>query len=701
MAFRQASLLTKFILYFSALSTFTVVLVAVGALLRARDSLFRSTLERLQVEASLKELQLSNWVSDQQSDVLLLGQLQEIRDAIGVLTDGDGLMTAANPQFNASRSSLLDEADREAIAELEQQFASIVAVKPNIATMNITTNGGFVIFSSDDSAPLGSYRALGPPSTFFTRTTASNVRPNFYLRNNQAAITFATHVFDTSRQPMGAIAIDLKLGEIDRLIGQNTAVWNTVETYLVGNSHGRFQLISEGASLPVDSDSADDGESTENAGGQSNRLDIPAEPRSPGIETAFLFRNSRAGLTRNYDGNPVLGVYQWLPNLNLVLVVEMAQSEAFAPAQKLARYIVAIGLGTIALLLVAVNISSRKLIAPIRAIASAANEMAGGNFNSRAPVLSNDEIGLLARTFNHMSDRLQELVTSLEDRVKERTKKLELSQAEAHQARIEAERANEAKSRFLANMSHELRTPMNAILGYSDMLIEEAEELEPLDFVPDLEKIRTSGQHLLELINGVLDLSKIEAGRMELYLETFSLPTLLQEIAYTIDPLVAKNHNHFSIDTHPEVGEVNADLTKLRQILLNLLSNACKFTHKGTIVLRARSIQIDGKQWVECAVQDTGIGMTPAQMKAVFEAFSQADASTTRKYGGTGLGLGISKKFAEMMGGAIVLTSVPDSGSTFTLTFPVNVATSLGAPSTEQSQSEAVELTSADKKNIS
>ena len=237
-------------------------------------------------------------------------------------------------------------------------------------------------------------------------------------------------------------------------------------------------------------------------------------------------------------------------------------------------------------------------------------------------------------------------------------------------ARREAEAANSAKSRFLANMSHELRTPLNAIIGYSEILLEDVEELGQPGLAPDLLKIRNAGKHLLALINDVLDLSKIEAGKMELYLETFEVGRMLDEVMTTVAPLVSTNANRVVVDCAPGVGAMRADLTRTRQILFNLLSNACKFTHDGVITVRAH----DDGAWITFAVEDTGIGMTDEQQARLFEAFAQADASTAKRFGGTGLGLAISRQFCRMMGGELTVSSVAGTGTTFTVQLPRQVA---------------------------
>ncbi len=236
-----------------------------------------------------------------------------------------------------------------------------------------------------------------------------------------------------------------------------------------------------------------------------------------------------------------------------------------------------------------------------------------------------------------------------------------------------SEDASRAKSAFLANMSHELRTPLNAVIGYSEMLTEEVRERGQDELVPDLEKIHSAGKHLLRLINDILDLSKIEAGKMELFPELFDVPALVREVSGTIRPLAERRGNVLEFKCDEDVHRMRADLTRVRQVLLNLMSNASKFTENGKVALHVDRTGINGAPWIRFRVMDSGIGMSPDQVTKLFQAFAQADASTTRKYGGTGLGLVISRQLCQMMGGEVTVESAPGRGSTFTMLLPSNL----------------------------
>jgi CheY-like chemotaxis protein/anti-sigma regulatory factor (Ser/Thr protein kinase) len=222
-------------------------------------------------------------------------------------------------------------------------------------------------------------------------------------------------------------------------------------------------------------------------------------------------------------------------------------------------------------------------------------------------------------------------------------------------------------------MSHELRTPLNAVIMYSELLQEEAEDRKVEGFIPDLDKIRGAGRHLLALVNGVLDLSKIEAGKMELFLETFDIEPVLKDVAVTVQPLIQKRNNELEVRCDPNAGAMHADVTKVRQILFNLLSNASKFTERGKVTLEVRREEEQPTPDIVFRVTDSGIGITKEQVDKLFQPFIQADASTTRKFGGTGLGLAISKHFAQMMGGSMSVISEPGKGSAFTLRLPARV----------------------------
>ncbi|MBE7203359.1 MAG: response regulator, partial [Parafilimonas terrae] len=290
---------------------------------------------------------------------------------------------------------------------------------------------------------------------------------------------------------------------------------------------------------------------------------------------------------------------------------------------------------------------------------------------SLRPYATEHRIRAASGAYRHMSVRAVPILEpdgTLREWVGTHTDITERKEAEAaiEAARAAAEAANAAKSQFLANMSHELRTPLSAVIGYSEMVQEELEDLDAVDLIADMKKIEANARHLLGLINDVLDISKIEADRVEIYAEDFDVEAVVQEVAATVEGLVAKKGNTLALSLAGDLGTAHTDVTKLRQCLINLLSNAAKFTEDGRIDLRVDR----AGEALRFAVADTGIGMTQEQVGKLFERFTQADASTTRRFGGTGLGLAITRAFAEMLGGAIAVESREGQGTTFTLTLP-------------------------------
>lgn len=813
--FIKKSLLTQLVSYFSLLSVVIISLVAITAYIRARDSLKDSVFERLSVAVSLKDYQLNQWFETQRQDVVLASQLSEIQQNAAVLfqsrssellnesevsqdewadplklqtalkqlgfyegdVDGNyGVKTEqAIAKFQAEiglpNTGTLNAATSKflhAYQELANIFNALSTTKPNLRKISILTTGGIVVFSTDRNL-IGRYQPLGTTTTYFT-ADQTTIKPTFYTSSvtGKPAITFATPLLDANQERMGAIAIDLDLKGIDELIRERTGLGKSGETYLVGRLETQNAFISANSSR-----------NKQNLNGVS----------SLGIDAAT---NEQAGsaLYKNYAGVPVIGVYRWLDQQNLALLAEMSQEEAFRPARQLLREILQIGLASAGVLLTAVYLLSRRITQPILAIADTAIEVASGNLNSQAPILSQNEIGLLARAFNQMTAQLKAATGQLELKIETATAELtdtlanlasiidniadgllvtdnqgritrsnpalakmfalnsadltgqhaqdifdheittlitqsqtdvkkvfsaEVSLAQGRLGKAVAtgvlkeisnptnddnlpnlicigsvilirditteKEVDRMKTDFISTVSHELRTPLTSVLGFAKLIKKKLEESVFPNVSQEDKKIQravnqvsanidiivSEGERLTALINDVLDIAKMEAGKIEWKMEPLKIEELIDRAIAATSGLFTHKDLQLLKDINLDLPVVIGDKDRLLQVVINLISNGVKFTERGSITIKAQT----ENEAIRVSIIDTGTGIKEADQPKVFEKFKQVGDTLTDKPKGTGLGLPICKEIIEHHGGQIWVESEIGKGSNFSFTLPI------------------------------
>src|SRR2546427_748838 len=369
----------------------------------------------------------------------------------------------------------------------------------------------------------------------------------------------------------------------------------------------------------------------------------------------------------NIEGRKVLTAYAPVAPLGWLMFVELPAEEAYAPLYAALQRLAFVLLAALGFAVLAGMFLAGRMVGPIQALRAGAARIGSGDLGQRITIKTGDELEALADQFNDMAGQLQESYAGLEQKVEQRTREVE---EKSRQLEI----ASQHKSQFLASMSHELRTPLNAIIGLTEMMVTNAARFGTEKALEPLRRVNAAGNHLLSLINEVLDLSKIEAGKLELNPEPVNLARLIDEVIGTAGQLAEKNKNRLVVEAQENLGALTTDSMRLKQILLNLLSNACKFTKEGEVALRVRKVA-DGRDWVELAVADTGIGLTAEQQAQLLQDVTQADSLTARRYGGTGLGLALSRKLARMIGGDVTLTSESGKGSVFTVRLPAGADT--------------------------
>lgn len=420
---------------------------------------------------------------------------------------------------------------------------------------------------------------------------------------------------------------------------------------------------------------------------------LAGEPVSKSLPVELFGKEDsrKMHIYRSLTGQEVAGISRYDKDMRWWTIVELPTSEGLLPLTRMLNWFTLIFFCAAVFTVTVVLIFARITMRPLESIMQAIEKISHGESGVKVEVKTASELSVLADCINDMTSKLderiqlltnsqaalltsktryKELNKSLEQKIAQATQELRETNEKLSESVKESQAASEAKSMFLANTSHELRTPLNAIMGYSEIIREIAEEKNDKQLVEDSGRIITSAKYLLQLINNLLDLSKIEKGKLQLLPEPVDLKLFLESIVEVVQPLAATNNNKFKLEYTPDIGTIVHDITRLRQIIINLVGNACKFTKNGEVTLEVTTIVIEGVDHLHFCVRDTGIGMKPDQIVKLFEVFQQADAKTTRRYGGSGLGLALSRQLALLMRGDIQASSVYGEGSDFTLILP-------------------------------
>jgi signal transduction histidine kinase len=474
--------------------------------------------------------------------------------------------------------------------------------------------------------------------------------PAHFVRDTEPYMTIALPIEHLAGEVVGVLLAEVSLIYISEHVVARLADGETGHVYVVNRAgdllaHPQVNLVLQRTRVT-------------HLGQVGTALGAAAAPGAKGT------------LTRNLKGEQVFSSYATIPGLDWFVFVERPAEEVYRPLYASIRRTATLLLVGLGMTLLASLLVARRILRPLQTLRHGVERIGSGDLGFRLEVRTGDELERLADEFNRMTARLQEAYAGLEHKVAERTRELVALNQELDQA-------NRLKSQFLANVSHELRTPMNAIIGFSRLVMRKTEGQIPRIQHANLQKVIVSAEHLLNLINGLLDLSKIEAGRMEVSAARFDVGEVIRASIATIEPMLKLDRVRVVADIEPSLPLVTTDRDKLRQILLNLLSNAAKFTDEGVIRVSARRA---GATLV-VAVSDTGIGMPPEALGYIFEEFRQVDMSSTRRHGGTGLGLTIVRKLARLLGGEVTVESELGQGSTFTLTLPMAIERPRPAPS--------------------